>query len=157
MGARAAAASLGGLQLRRACALTPDLYLASKDAARGHHCLFVLMMSAVFIPACRSPAVSIAVVSVATFGYSGALANLLSLPADVFEPEVVASVWGFASVGSGFGGMLFALVTGWIVQRHSFSPAFVLFGLLPALAGILVWFLPTESGISPVHPADVIC
>jgi len=117
----------------------------------------VLMISAVFIPACKSPAVSIAVVSVATFGYSGALANLLSLPTDVFEPEVVASVWGFASVGSGFGGMLFALVTGWIVQRHSFSPAFVLFGLLPVLAGILVWFLPTESGISRVHPADVIC
>lgn len=107
----------------------------------------LLMMSALCVPFCTSPATGIAVISLATFGYSGALANLLALPADVYEPDIVASVWGFASVGSGFGGMLFALITGWIVQRYSFAPAFVLFGLLPALAAILVWFLPAHSGI----------
>lgn len=115
----------------------------------------LLMMSALCIPACISPAVSIALVSLATFGYSGALANLLALPTDVYRPEAVASVWGFASVGSGSGGMLFALVTGWIVQHYSFAPAFVLFGCLPAFAGILVWFLPTHSGIEPAQAAAV--
>lgn len=123
--------------------------ISAQKARRVAVALFsVLMMSALSIPACSSPTASIALVSLATFGYSGALANLLSLPADVFHPDVVASVWGFASVGSGFGGMLFALVTGWIVQRYSFSPAFVLFGLLPVLAVMLVWFLPKDSGIN---------
>src|SRR5581483_7707479 len=97
--------------------------------------------------ACRSPRSGIALVSLATFGYSASLANLLVLPADVYPQDAVASVWGFASVGAGLGGMLFALVTGWIVQRYSFSPAFVLFGVLPLVAAILVWFLPHRSGI----------
>lgn len=142
----------GGLlfiPLRRIC-------VSAQKARRAAVILFsVVMMSALCIPACSSPAASIAVVSLATFGYSGALANLLSMPADVFQPDVVASVWGFASVGSGFGGMLFALVTGWIVQRYSFSPAFILFGLLPALAAILVWFLPEDSGIAPTEAATI--
>lgn len=140
----------GGLlfiPLRRIC-------VSAQQARRAAVVLFsVLMMSALCIPACSSPAASIAIVSLATFGYSGALANLLCLPADIFQPDVVASVWGFASVGSGFGGMLFALVTGWIVQRYSFSPTFILFGLLPLLAGILVWFLPKHSGIDPAEAA----
>jgi len=105
-----------------------------------------LMMAALGIPASTSPAMSISLVSIATFGYSGALANLLALPADVFQHDAVASVWGFASVGSGFGGMLFALVTGWIVQHYSFVPAFVLFGILPAVSAVLVWTLPRDAG-----------
>ena len=105
-----------------------------------------LMTSALGIPASTSPTMSIALVSIATFGYSGALANLLALPADVFQHDAVASVWGFASVGSGFGGMLFALITGWIVQHYSFVPAFVLFGILPAISAVLIWTLPKDAG-----------
>ena len=107
----------------------------------------VAMMLAVFIPMCTSPDSGIALVSLATFGYSASLANLLALPADVYPQDAVASVWGFASVGAGLGGMLFALVTGWIVQRYSFPPAFVLFGVLPLVAAVLVWLLPYHSGI----------
>jgi MFS transporter, ACS family, hexuronate transporter len=108
-----------------------------------------LMMSALGIPASTSPTMSIALVSIATFGYSGALANLLALPADVFRQDAVASVWGFASVGSGFGGMLFALITGWIVQHYSFVPAFVLFGVLPVVSAVLIWTLPKDAGFTP--------
>jgi len=109
-----------------------------------------LMMSALGIPASTSPAMSITLVSIATFGYSGALANLLALPADVFQQDAVASVWGFASVGAGFGGMLFALITGWIVQHYSFVPAFILFGSLPAVSAVLIWTLPSDAGFTPV-------
>ena len=76
-----------------------------------------LMISLVFlataIPAVLMPpaAVSIAFVSVAILGYTGVSANLLALPADVFPKTVVASIWGLASMGSGFGGMVFALAT----------------------------------------------
>ena len=132
------------------------LSVTPQNARRACVIVFsILMTSALFIPECNSPAASIAIVSLATCGYSGALANLLALPADVYRADAVASVWGFASVGSGFGGVLFALATGWIVQRYSFSPAFVLFGCLPAIAAILVWFLPVQSGIEPAQSATL--
>lgn len=129
---------------------------SAQTARRVGVILFSLaMMLAVFIPACTSPRSAIALVSLATFGYSASLANLLALPADVYPQDAVASVWGFASVGAGFGGMLFALVTGWIVQRYSFSPAFVLFGFLPLVAAVLIWLLPNQSGIVSSEVAPI--
>ena len=43
-------------------------------------------------------------------------------------------------MGSGFGGMLFALITGWLVDHYSYVPAFLLFGLLPGAAVAVLWF-----------------
>ena len=107
----------------------------------------MLMVSAVFVGAGRGPAACIALVSVATFGYTGALANLLALPGDFFPKGAVASIWGFASMGAGFGGMIFALATGWLVDHYSFRPVFTLFGTIPLVAAWLVWTLPRTAEI----------
>jgi MFS transporter, ACS family, hexuronate transporter len=89
---------------------------------------------------------SFALISIATFGHTGSLANLLAIPADVFPKGAVASVWGFASMESGFGGMIFSLVTGWMVDRYSSPPAFVLFGIILLVPAASVWTLPKNSG-----------
>jgi MFS transporter, ACS family, hexuronate transporter len=108
-----------------------------------------LMASAIFVGEISSATGCILLISLATFGYAGALANLLAVPGDVFAKGAVASIWGFASMGSGFGGMLFSLATGWIVDHYSFRPAFVLFGIIPLLAAWIVWTLP--RGPDPVY------
>jgi MFS transporter, ACS family, hexuronate transporter len=97
----------------------------------------------------NSSAASIALISVATFGYSGALANVLALPRDVYPKNAVASIWGLASMGSGFGGMVFSLATGWLVDHYSFRPVFMLFGTLPIIAAALVWTLPRTRQSAP--------
>jgi MFS transporter, ACS family, hexuronate transporter len=91
-----------------------------------------------------NPVGALALASLATFGYTASLANMLVLPADCFPSHTVASVWGFASMGAGFGGMLFSLITGTLVDRYSFSPAFALFGAIPVIAMLLIWKLPDE-------------
>jgi MFS transporter, ACS family, hexuronate transporter len=109
----------------------------------------VLMTSALLVGESKSAAGCIALISVATFGYTGALANLLAIPGDVFPKGAVASIWGFASTGAGFGGMIFSLVTGWLVERYSFQPAFVLFGIIPLISAWLVWTLPATEKVAP--------
>jgi ACS family hexuronate transporter-like MFS transporter len=109
----------------------------------------LLMTPAVFVGGSKSAAGCIALISIATFGYTGALANLLAVPGDVFPKGAVASIWGFASMGAGFGGMIFSLVTGWLVQRYSFQPAFVLFGIIPLISAWLVWTLPNTEELAP--------
>jgi ACS family hexuronate transporter-like MFS transporter len=104
-----------------------------------------IMVSAVLVGGGRSSTECIALISIATFGYSGALANLLAIPGDVFPKGAVASIWGFASMGSGFGAMVFSLVTGWLVGRYSFQPVFVLFGVLPLISAWIVWTLPKTA------------
>jgi ACS family hexuronate transporter-like MFS transporter len=109
-----------------------------------------LMTSA--IPAVLVPEawMSIALVSIAMMGYTGCLANMLSIPADVFPKSAVGSVYGLASMGSGGGGMLFTLITGWVVQRYGYTPAFFGFGVMPLIcAGILWgWLGPLDRMIS---------
>ena len=101
-----------------------------------------MMVAAVPSAMVHSSALAIALISTATFGYTGALANVLAIPRDLFPKNAVASIWGLASMGSGFGGMFFSLITGWLVDHYSFKPAFVLFGLTPIIAACLIWWLP---------------
>jgi len=117
------------------------------QASFAAHRLAVILFSALMtaaIPAVLvgSPALAIALVAIAAFGYTASLANMLAIPADAFPKNAVASVWGFASMGAGFGGMLFSLITGPLVDHYSFTPAFMLFGIIPLFAAALVWFLP---------------
>jgi len=80
-------------------------------------------------------------------GYTGASANMLSMPADVFPKNAVASIWGLASMGSGFGGMLFTLMTGWAVDHFSYRPVFFGFGVLPLICATILWvFMGPLSG-----------
>jgi len=110
-----------------------------------------LMLSA--IPAVLTPEawVSIALVSIAMFGYTGSLANMLAMPADVFPGSAVASVYGLASMGSGFGGMLFTLITGWVVDRCSYTPVFIGFGIMPLICALILWTMagPLRSAGGP--------
>ena len=52
-------------------------------------------------------------------------------------------------MGSGIGGMVFSLVTGWLVDHYSFRPVFVLFGVIPLVAAWMVWTLPRK--LEPAH------
>ena len=122
------------------CHGLPKLGLPVTAARKSAVTVAALMMT-MAIPAvlAQSPAVSIAFVSVAMAGYTAALANMLAMPADVFPPQAVASVYGLASMGAGFGGMVFMLITGWLVDRYSYAPAFLLFGLIPLVCASILW------------------
>jgi ACS family hexuronate transporter-like MFS transporter len=107
-----------------------------------------LMLAAIPAVLTSQAWLSIAFVSAAMFGYTGSLASMLSMPADVFPGGAVASVYGLASMGSGFGGMLFTLITGWVVDHHSYTPVFIGFGILPLICALILWTLA-----GPLRPA----
>ena len=88
----------------------------------------------------ENPMVSMAWVSLAMAGYTACNAVLLSIPSDVLPRAALASCWGLCSMGSGFGGMVFALITGWLIDHYSYVPAFLLFGVLPLASAVVLWF-----------------
>jgi MFS transporter, ACS family, hexuronate transporter len=106
--------------------------------------LFASLMTAA-IPAvlAHSPLLAIACVSVATFGYTGCLVNMLPLPADYYPQNVLGSIWGLASMGSGFGGMVFTLLTGEVLVRFSYTPVFFGFGIMPLICVAILLFVTT--------------
>jgi ACS family hexuronate transporter-like MFS transporter len=131
---------LSAALLRRGFSLT----VARKLAVSVFIFLMVGAIPAVLVP---QPRISIGLVSLAMLGYTGVTANMLAFPADVFPKNVVASIWGLAGTGSGFGGMVFALATGWLVDRYSYVPVFIGFGLIPLVALGIIWFL-----LGPLQP-----
>lgn len=133
--------ALTGLLLRRGFSVT----VARKSAVTFFALLMTSAIPAVLV---NNPWLSMGFVSIAMLGYTGSLANMLSMPADVFPQGAVASVYGLASMGSGFGGMLFTLLTGWAVDHYSYTPVFIGFGMAPVVCAVLLWTLA-----GPLRPA----
>ena len=122
--------------------------VAVPKARKASTSVFALLMLATIPAILTSNAwLAIALVSLTTFGYTGYLANTLAFPADVFPKNTVASIWGLASMGSGFGGMLFMGLSGWLIGRYGYTPVFIGYGILPVLALAVVLFL-----IGPLRP-----
>ena len=124
------------------------LTLARKLSVTIFACLMVMTVPAVLV---HDPRLSIALVSMATLGYTGVTANMLAMPADVFPQNVLASIWGYSGLGSGLGGMVFALLTGWLVDHYSYVPVFVGFGIMPVIAVLVIW-----SFLGPLRPLRVM-
>ena len=118
--------------------------IARKASVTTFACLMTAAIPAVLVNDVR---LSMALVSLAMIGYTGCASNTLAMPADVFPKDVVASIWGLASVGSGLGGMVFALITGWLVDHYSYVPAFVMFGVAPLIFALIICFV-----IGPLVP-----
>jgi MFS transporter, ACS family, hexuronate transporter len=101
----------------------------------------VLMLSAIIAALTTSPWIATACIAISMAGYTGANVTSLALTADAFPKESVASVWGFASMGAGFGGMLFTLIAGWLIQHYSYTPVFIGFGIIPLISTAILWVL----------------
>jgi ACS family hexuronate transporter-like MFS transporter len=114
----------------------------------------VLMLSAIPAVLVSDVRTSIALVSIAMAGYTGSLAIMLTYPSDVFPRYLVGSVWGLASMGAGFGGMIFTLITGWVVDHYSYVPVFIGFGILPLICATIIWTLPLHRQVGPLHPRE---
>jgi MFS transporter, ACS family, hexuronate transporter len=71
-------------------------------------------------------------------------AEVLSAPPDVWA----GSVWGLAAMGTGFGGMIFALGTGLVLDHCLYVPVFKGFGLMPLVCAGIIWTLPGAISFS---------
>jgi len=134
---------LSGFLLRCRLSVT----VARKASVTFFAVLMTSTIPAVLVHDARS---SISLVSLAMLGYTGSLANMLAMPSDVFPKSAVASVYGLASMGSGFGGMVFTLITGWAIDRYSYTPVFFGFGIMPLICTLIIWTMlgplcPTEK------------
>ncbi|WP_260706585.1 MFS transporter [Edaphobacter flagellatus] len=128
--------ALGGLLSRGLLACGSTITVARKTAVS---IAAIMMLAAIPSVLVQSAVTSIALISLAMAGYTAGLANMLAMPADVVPPDRVAFVYGFASMGSGFGGMIFTLLTGWLIDHYSYAPAFFLFGLIPIACSLILW------------------
>jgi ACS family hexuronate transporter-like MFS transporter len=85
--------------------------------------------------------VALLLISFATWGYASWSTMGLTFPSDLFPQDVVATVTGLSGLGAGLVSTAFTLFIGYIVDKFSYFPAFVVAGTVPLLATVLVLVL----------------
>jgi ACS family hexuronate transporter-like MFS transporter len=109
--------------------------------ALGACCLPV----AIFAPMVPSAGLAIAATCFATLGHALWVANLQTLPTDLFKATEVGTASGLTGMGGAIGGILANLGTGYLVSRFSYAPVFWIAGLMHPLSCIIVyWLLPDQ-------------
>jgi len=103
------------------------------------------MPAAIFAPLVPTAQLAIAATCFVTFGHAFFVSNIQTLPSDLFEPGEVGSAMGFSGMGGAIGGMLANLGTGYIVQNFSYTPIFMVAGLMHPLSIALVYWLLPDS------------
>jgi ACS family hexuronate transporter-like MFS transporter len=78
---------------------------------------------------------AIAIIGTVLFGHAFLSANYFAVITDLFPERAVGRVTGLTGVAGGFGGLLFPLLTGILIDKVSWTPVFVLAALMP-LAGV---------------------
>jgi MFS transporter, ACS family, hexuronate transporter len=89
----------------------------------------------------HNPFWALALICFALFGYASWSTMGLTLPSDLFPPDVVGSVTGLSGLGAGTVGTVFTLLIGALVDHVSYVPAFIVAAVIPVLATISIVFM----------------
>jgi len=100
-----------------------------------------VMPVAILAPLVPTAALAIAATCFITFGHGLWVANLQTIPTDIFRGREIGTVTGFSGMGGAVGGMLASLGTGYIVTHFTYAPIFLLAGLMHPLSAILTYTL----------------
>jgi ACS family hexuronate transporter-like MFS transporter len=107
------------------------------------------------VPITNSSVIALLLIAIATLGVQSCGTLLLTLPADIFPSEVVASVSGLSGFGSGAGGILFTFLVGYLLDKFSYKPVLRLMATMHPLGFlVLIVFIPTirPLGRRPTSP-----
>lgn len=101
------------------------------------------MPVAIFAPYFPEAWMAIGATCSITFGHALWTSNLQTIPTDLFRGTEVGTAAGFSGMGGAIGGVLANLGTGYLVRHFSYSPVFLMAGLMHPLSIALVyWLLP---------------
>lgn len=107
----------------------------------------IVCLGSLGVVAVPNAAWAIAVIGIVLFGHAFLSANYFAVITDLFPERAVGRVTGLTGIAGGFGGLVFPLLTGTLVDQVSYAPVFVLAALMP-LSGIAV-LLILAPGMRP--------
>ena len=101
---------------------------------------FLVPLGVALIVGTRSDAVAIAGISLIAFCFQSWIVNVLTIPSDCFPRQDVGSVAGIGGTAAGIASILFTLLIGWIVDNFSYTPVYLIVGVMGPI-GATMFFL----------------
>lgn len=120
-----------GRLVRRGLAAIP----ARKRVMTVAACLLPVSPLIAFAPSVAGALALAAVVALAHLSWQVTLSTLVT---DVFPQRLVATAFGVVAAGSGLGGLISTGIIGRLVTTYSYTPVFVVMGLLHPIALLLI-------------------
>jgi ACS family hexuronate transporter-like MFS transporter len=84
---------------------------------------------------------ALAWICVVLMGHTCFAANLFAVISDLYPENAVGRVTALTGVSNGLTGMLFPLLTGYLVDKISYAPVFLLASFMPLVACALLWIM----------------
>lgn len=100
-----------------------------------------LMPAGVLAARVESPMLAIVLIAVVLFAFQFWMNNVQALPGDFFPQSTVGAVFGLGGVAAGAGSFAFMMASGWIVEKFSYGPMFLIAGVLGPLGAIALFVL----------------
>jgi ACS family hexuronate transporter-like MFS transporter len=97
-------------------------------------------MSSLAVPYLRSTVGTFLAIGVAVMADNFLSANMFGAVTDLFPDHAVGRATGLTGVVGGLSGLLFPLLTGYLVDRVSYAPVFLMVAFMP-LVGTALLFL----------------
>jgi MFS transporter, ACS family, hexuronate transporter len=91
------------------------------------------------VPYISSTALAFIAIGVAVMADNFLSANMFGAVTDLFPDSAVGRATGLTGVAGGLSGLLFPLLTGYLVDRVSYTPVFVLVAFMPLLGTVLLF------------------
>ena len=99
----------------------------------------ILCLTSFAVPFLGGLAPAMIMICVAIAANNFLSANMFATVTDLFPDSQVGRAAGLMGLAGGLGGMLFPLLTGFLVDRISYAPAFMLVGIMPLIGTIAVF------------------
>ncbi|MBN4666809.1 MFS transporter [Pandoraea nosoerga] len=101
----------------------------------------------------KDPMMAIFLLCLGGFAHQTLSITVISMSADLFARNEVATATGLASLSAGIGNLLFTLVIGTFVTALGYAPFFVALGLGDLIGAVILWTV--VKPVKPVIPGTV--
>jgi ACS family hexuronate transporter-like MFS transporter len=101
----------------------------------------LLCLSSLAVPYIRSTAGAFLAIGIAVMADNFLSANMFGAVTDLFPDHAVGRATGLTGVAGGLSGLLFPLLTGYLVDRVSYTPVFVIVALMPLIGTALLFLV----------------
>jgi ACS family hexuronate transporter-like MFS transporter len=114
-----------------------------------------LCIISLMVPLVHSTVIAYLFIGLAMLADTFLSANMFAAVTDLFPEREVGRVTGFTGVAGGLSGLLFPLLTGFLVDHHSYTPVFFLVALMP-LAGTAALFLAGTKAYRRMREREIL-
>lgn len=109
----------------------------------------LLCVVSLAVPYMRGVGPAVAMISIAVAADNFLSAHMFGAVTDLFPDEQVGRATGLTGIAGGLTGMLFPLLTGWLVDRISYAPVFLLVAIMPMVGTLGLFIAGTRYRSDP--------